>query len=482
MAKNILIFADGTGQAGGVRPDQQLSNIYKLFRATRGGPDSEIDPGLQVAYYDPGLGTATASGAVRLKFWERIASFGGLAMGFGFSDNVIDCYEAILKRYEPGDRIYLFGFSRGGYTVRAVANVLNLCGVPTTDGNGGPLPRAGKRLKAIAREAVVKVYEHGAGHPREKFEPQREAIAREFRRKYKSGDHPDRGDVFPEFIGVFDAVAALGFPKKLRVIIASLLLIVLALAGALIGAIAQTWLGWPWWGVGGTVVGLATAAVALVYVKKARRCAPKEIRAKVGGPSCHWAIWVSDHYDSYLDPRIPIARHALAIDETREPFSRVTWGDPKKNKHPPGVERPPFVQRWFPGNHSDIGGSYPEEESRLSDIALAWMLKEATNGPHPILWDREKLKLHPDPTGPQHCEVFAQGQRWVPGFARWKVKARVLKSEATLDESVAQRLALHAVLHCDQKKPYRPEPLRGHVSLTKFYLEDGDALPSDKVG
>jgi hypothetical protein len=44
MPKNILIFSDGTGQAGGLRPDENRSNIYKLFRATRCGPDTEIDP------------------------------------------------------------------------------------------------------------------------------------------------------------------------------------------------------------------------------------------------------------------------------------------------------------------------------------------------------------------------------------------------------------------------------------------------------
>ena len=44
MNKNIVVFSDGTGQAGGVRPDQHLSNIYKLYRACRAGPDSPIDP------------------------------------------------------------------------------------------------------------------------------------------------------------------------------------------------------------------------------------------------------------------------------------------------------------------------------------------------------------------------------------------------------------------------------------------------------
>lgn len=241
MPKNILIFADGTGQAGGVRPDQQLSNIYKLYRATRVGPDSPIDPRSQVAFYDPGLGTAVASGQVRLSLWQRLKSVAGLAVGLGFSGNVIDCYEAILKRYEPGDRIFLFGFSRGGYTVRSLANVLNLCGVPTTDGKGGPLPRTGRRLRAIAKEAVVRVYEHGAGHPRKKFEAQREALAHRFRLTYGAGDHPSRGVVFPEFVGVFDAVAALGLPWPARIGLGSVGLLVLAGASAALSWAGATW-------------------------------------------------------------------------------------------------------------------------------------------------------------------------------------------------------------------------------------------------
>src|SRR5437868_4000659 len=57
MPKNVVIFSDGTGQAGGFRFDENRSNIYKLYRATRVAPDSSIDPGEQVAFYDPGLGS-----------------------------------------------------------------------------------------------------------------------------------------------------------------------------------------------------------------------------------------------------------------------------------------------------------------------------------------------------------------------------------------------------------------------------------------
>jgi hypothetical protein len=59
ISKNILIFSDGSGQAGGLRPDENRSNIYKLYRATRCGPDTDIDPRDQLAFYDAGPRLAT---------------------------------------------------------------------------------------------------------------------------------------------------------------------------------------------------------------------------------------------------------------------------------------------------------------------------------------------------------------------------------------------------------------------------------------
>ena len=137
MSKNILIFSDGTGQYGGLKPDQRLSNIYKLYSAARPSIDNCIDPADQIAFYDPGLGTGEDGGG----WGQRLSRIFGLAFGTGISDNIADCYEAILKHYEPGDRIYLFGFSRGAYTARCVANVLNLCGVPQRLESGGTIGR-----------------------------------------------------------------------------------------------------------------------------------------------------------------------------------------------------------------------------------------------------------------------------------------------------------------------------------------------------
>src|SRR3546814_2718268 len=148
-----------------------------------------------------------------------------------------------MCHYHPGDRICLFGFSRGAYTVRALANVMNLCGVPTQGGHGTPVPRFGPPLRDIAPEAVRKVYNHGAGKARGKYENEREALARRFRIQYGSegigADGEGQGNVQPIFVGAFDTVAALCSNIAGLVVLA-------ALAG--LGAVGA-WIGdaGPWW-------------------------------------------------------------------------------------------------------------------------------------------------------------------------------------------------------------------------------------------
>src|SRR3546814_14239584 len=98
---------------------------------------------------------------------SKIKSVLEAAVGAGIEDNMIDCYAKIISYYEPGDRIVLIGFSRGAYTVRALANMMNLCGVPTQLPNGAPIPRYGPALRAVATEAGKSVYSHGTGRPRD---------------------------------------------------------------------------------------------------------------------------------------------------------------------------------------------------------------------------------------------------------------------------------------------------------------------------
>ena len=128
----------------------------------------------------------------------------------------------------------------------------------------------------------------------------------------------------------------------------------------------------------------------------------------------------------------------------------------------PGVPR--FRQVWFAGNHSDIGGSYPEDESRLSDIPLAWMVEQLEKLPHPAIVDYSKLNLFPRADGMQHCEVESLLEAfpsWWPKRMRfsWKTDLRASASGAPHHESVKERFALEAVQNMGRREAYRPAAL-----------------------
>lgn len=466
MPKNILIFSDGTGQIGGLRPDQRLSNIYKMYRAMRPGPSSPISPHEQVCFYDPGLGAGEVGGMT----FKRIRNILSAAVGTGIDENVTDCYEKIISYYEPGDRVLLFGFSRGAYTVRAVANVMNLCGIPTKMPDGSRVPRFGPKLRKIASDAVNYVYNHGNGYPRgqEPYYKRREELGRRFRQKYCSfvpnAEEDVQGNVQPTFIGVFDTVAALGNAK-----------VSVALGGAaftLVAIIVGMVLASVHWAIWGAVI-LVLAAVLYWYGRlkwsQWKYFSPDENRPlKISRvrdwPSIwkygHYAKWNLQNYDKWLDSDVQHARHALSIDEHRKNFPRVKWGmsaEAEKTK-----EREPIwlKQIWFAGCHSDVGGSYPEEESRLSDISLQWMIDELGECVPDIKINNDKLYLAPDPRGMQHEETFMF--EFGPIKWRWPKHPRKVDSMFQLHPSVLERLESEAVSHLGEMRAYRPEQLREH--------------------
>ena len=173
MSKNILIFSDGTGQAGGLTPDETVSNIYKLYRATRVNAELSVNPAAQLAYYDAGLGSRPPSGGVVETLVRMAHNFLSQATGFGLTTNIVDCYEMLIQLWRPGDRIFLFGFSRGAYTVRCLAGVLAHCGIPTRLENAAPMKYDEVTARRLAKTAVKKVYQHTASVPRAKATPRR---------------------------------------------------------------------------------------------------------------------------------------------------------------------------------------------------------------------------------------------------------------------------------------------------------------------
>jgi uncharacterized protein (DUF2235 family) len=118
MPKNIIICCDGTAN----QFSSDRTNVIKLFYTLiKGSAD-------QVCYYHPGVGTMAPPGFVTKggAFWARTA---GMAFGYGLVSDIRDAYIFIINTYEAGDRLYLFGFSRGAYTVRVLAAMLRMYGL-----------------------------------------------------------------------------------------------------------------------------------------------------------------------------------------------------------------------------------------------------------------------------------------------------------------------------------------------------------------
>ncbi|MEH3085444.1 MAG: DUF2235 domain-containing protein [Xylophilus ampelinus] len=330
-----------------------------------------------------------------------------------------------------------------------------------------PLPRYGRSLRQIADEAVQQVYEHGAGSDTPQRRQERLEKARRFREKYGSQDAEGTANVVPYFIGVFDTVAALGAPGPRRVLLGlGLALFVSAISMALAFILAL---------VTGITFGVLFAvlflgsllSIGVSYLRshfKSIRNFPQQ-----GDFRYHFAAWRFRFYDNNLNTRVRYARHAIAIDEDRKDFDRVLWGS--LEDRPERVNEPEWLRQvWFAGNHSDVGGSYAEDESRLSDISLDWMVGQATELPHPILFDRSKLRLSPSSSGMQHCEIQSMREiypDWWPRKLRFTYarQLREVQSDAPLHPTVLARFENEHVSHFGIRRPYRPENLRSHGSF-----------------
>jgi len=335
MAKNIIVFADGTGKEGGERPS---TNIYKLFNMVL---DRSPE---QIAFYDRGLGTG----------WRKLA---GNVAGAGISRNIQECYRFIFDNYMSGDQIYLFGFSRGATTVRSLASFIHLFGI---------LPKSRSEL-------IAKAY----GIYTVKDAEKRKKQADEFVAKH----HTMWTKV--KFLGVWDTVAALGIPlKPIDVIVDRI------------------------------------------------------------------PFYRHRYHDLRLAKSVENAYHALAIDDERLVFHPKLF-DAKLAGHQS------MKQVWFCGMHTDVGGGYPEQQ--LSDIALEWMVKQATA--HGLkLYPEHKVRIDGDPNGMMHDSRGGTFSRYYRHAVRsWDPKTH---GRPTIHESVLKR-TLNP--HNGTNPPYKPWVLDGSL-------------------
>jgi uncharacterized protein (DUF2235 family) len=118
MARDLIICCDGTGNdtVGAV------TNVFRLYRCL------DRNDAAQLAYYDAGVGTLTDP---RLLWpWQRtVRKRLDSAIGLSIRDNFCEAYRFLMAHYRAGDRVWLFGFSRGAYTVRVLAAALRMLGL-----------------------------------------------------------------------------------------------------------------------------------------------------------------------------------------------------------------------------------------------------------------------------------------------------------------------------------------------------------------
>ncbi|AXA39442.1 T6SS phospholipase effector Tle1-like catalytic domain-containing protein [Rhizobium leguminosarum] len=176
--KNVVVCCDGT--ANQFAADK--TNVVKLFATL--SQDEE-----QIVFYHPGLGTMEPEGAIT-DLGRKVRRTLGMAVGWGLERDIAHAYNYIMNVYEPGDRLFLFGFSRGAYTARALASVLSMYGL-FPKGNEPLVPYAIRQLTGFNDDDE---------NPNDKF-----ALADEFKATFSSVACPIH------FMGVWDTVSSVGW-------------------------------------------------------------------------------------------------------------------------------------------------------------------------------------------------------------------------------------------------------------------------------
>src|SRR5438445_318132 len=144
MSKNIVICCDGTANEFAANN----TNVVKLYATL------SHDPTRQVTFYHPGLGTMEPAGALTT-FTRKLTKLLGMAVGYGLGNDIRDAYVFLMQNYESGDKVFLFGFSRGAYTAHSVAALLHMYGL-IRRGNEPLVPYAIRLMMGIHRSTTLR--------------------------------------------------------------------------------------------------------------------------------------------------------------------------------------------------------------------------------------------------------------------------------------------------------------------------------------
>lgn len=312
--KHLVLFSDGTGNSAG---KLFKTNVWRLYQAVDLCDPADPKQPRQFAFYDDGVGTST---------FKPLAIAGG-GFGVGLARNVVDLYLFLCRMYTPGDKIYVFGFSRGAFTVRVLIGLIMSEGLLRYRGSERDLERlAWDAYRAFRRKRfpshwgikMLRNLRDRVLHARDLLHgntPYSEAE--------RIGCPGSAAPIEVEFLGLWDTVDAYGLP-----------------------------------------------------VDQLTRAIDKFI----------WPLTMRDYN---LSPRVLHARHALALDDERNAFHPRLWNeapDPKDpdnleygvknaNRRSRHIDGERISQVWFCGMHANVGGGYADDS--LSYVPLQWIMSEA---------------------------------------------------------------------------------------------------------
>jgi uncharacterized protein (DUF2235 family) len=319
--KKLIVCCDGTwmdsdngyvkGRWGRRGHIQNPSNVTRIARAIR-AEDNTHHP--QIVYYQAGLGTGIGITTQIL----------GGGTGMGLEENIREAYAFLASNYRgrdrqikdlPADKIFLVGFSRGAYTARSIAGLVGAMGI----------------LKKPAMEHFYEIFSDWIHAGDSSYTPL-------FFDSYLH-KHKDPATKAPPLELARDKHKIDDYVEDYRKRLAGMNL---TDDDVEINCI----------GVFDTVGALGVPVNPLL--KRVLPFMPSFVR------DYRW-------FDTRLDNNINHAFQALALDERRYPFSPTLW-EARKGA------RTKLKQVWFPGSHSNVGGSY--EDSGIADITLAWMMDQ----------------------------------------------------------------------------------------------------------
>lgn len=186
--KRIVICCDGTWQR---LYNASLTNVALTARAVASRDANGLP---QIVYYSAGVGASLGG----LSLWQGMT-------GADLDDHLLDAYQFLNLNYEAGDALYLFGFSRGAYTVRSLAGLLRKIGIL-------------RRAHVDKARQALEIYRHREGADG--------ALAARFRNAHalawpRLGKEALAGappiDLRIAYLGVWDTVGSLGIPRLLPI-------------------------------------------------------------------------------------------------------------------------------------------------------------------------------------------------------------------------------------------------------------------------